>query len=148
MYPHVAMKNENLIWECLAVADKYDSCGDLRGELLETVAQQFFADGSETLAIAMTMVYKAEGDFKKAVEGCVNFGRDNDSSASVAGAISGAIGGVEAIPSDWVELVEEVNPQPSFAYFAEKICDIVVAENHRRRQLSSAIERLQVRDGN
>lgn len=142
MYPHVAMKNESLIRECIKVADKYDNTEDLREELFETVAQQFFADGSETLAIAMTMVYKADGDYERAVEGCINFGRDNDSSGSVAGAITGALNGVEGIKPEWVELVEKVNAQPTFAYYAEKITDIILKNNDERQRVCSAISHL------
>ncbi|MBI9009950.1 MAG: ADP-ribosylglycohydrolase family protein [Tenericutes bacterium] len=126
MYPHVAMKNEKLVRECITIADKYEDTSSLRKELLEKVEQQFFADGAETLAIAVTMFYKTKGDFKASVEACVNFGRDNDSSASVVGAIAGAFNGVDSIPQEWIKLVETVNDGPSFEDFAEKLTIIVM----------------------
>ncbi len=127
MYPHVAMKNEKLIRECMEIANKYENTSSLREELLKRVKQQFFADGAETLAIAFTMFYKAKGNFKDTVEGCVNFGRDNDSSAAVAGAIAGAFNGIDAIPKEWITLVESVNEGPSFEYYAKIITKIIMS---------------------
>lgn len=125
MYPHVGMKNEKLIRKCIEISDKYEDISSLREDLLKTVEQQFFADGAETLAIAFTMFYKAKGNFIDTVEGCVNFGRDNDSSAAVAGAIAGAFNGVDAIPKEWITLVESVNEGPCFEYYAQIITKII-----------------------
>lgn len=60
----------------------------------------------EELPLALAMVTVAKGDYKESVLGGVNYGRDSDSIATMAGAITGAIHGVEAIPSEWLETVE------------------------------------------
>lgn len=125
MYPYVGKKPENLVEECVKVAEKYDDIYEVREELYQTVVQEFFADGAESLAIAMAFFALAKGDFVKSVIGCVNFGRDNDSSASVVGAVAGAFNGVDAIPKEWVDLVEEVNEGPTFYELAEQICSII-----------------------
>ena len=44
----------------------------------------------------------AGGDFREAVLGGVNYGRDSDSIATMAGAIAGALGGRAAVPAEWV----------------------------------------------
>lgn len=60
----------------------------------------------EELPIALGMLLVADGDYEGAVLGGVNYGRDTDSIASMAGAICGALGGTDAVRSDWAEQVE------------------------------------------
>lgn len=60
----------------------------------------------EELPLALAMVTVAKGDYKESVLGGVNYGRDSDSIATMAGAITGAIHGIEAIPIEWLETVE------------------------------------------
>ena len=55
----------------------------------------------EELPIAIGMVIAGGGDFKESVLGAVNYGRDADSIATMAGAICGALGGIDSIPSEW-----------------------------------------------
>ncbi len=57
----------------------------------------------EELPIALGLVVVAGGDYREAVLGAVNYGRDSDSIATMAGAISGALGGAEAVPQDWLD---------------------------------------------
>ncbi|HET8588567.1 MAG TPA: ADP-ribosylglycohydrolase family protein [Nakamurella sp.] len=59
----------------------------------------------EELPIALGMVLVAKGDVRQAVLGGVNYGRDADSIASMAGAVAGALGGRSAVPVDWAEQV-------------------------------------------
>jgi ADP-ribosylglycohydrolase len=125
MYPYVGRKSEKLVEDAVKVAQKYDDVYAVREELYQTVVQEFFADGAESLAIAMAFVTLSKGDFVKSVIGCVNFGRDNDSSASIAGAVTGALNGADAIPQEWIDLVESVNEGPTFYELAEQICNII-----------------------
>jgi ADP-ribosylglycohydrolase len=55
----------------------------------------------EELPIALGFVLVAGGAYRDAVLGGVNYGRDADSIATMAGAITGALGGREAVPADW-----------------------------------------------
>ena len=59
----------------------------------------------EELPVALGLVIVAGGDFRAAVLGSVNYGRDADSIATMAGAITGALGGHAAVPADWHEQV-------------------------------------------
>jgi ADP-ribosylglycohydrolase len=63
----------------------------------------------EELPIALGMLVVADGDFKDAVLGSVNYGRDSDSIATMAGAISGALHGMTAIPEDWATVVAQAS---------------------------------------
>ncbi|MEW2164176.1 ADP-ribosylglycohydrolase family protein [Streptomyces sp. NPDC007084] len=59
----------------------------------------------EELPVALGMLVVAGGDFRHAVLGSVNYGRDCDSIATMAGAIAGALG--SAVPHDWAKTVAE-----------------------------------------
>jgi ADP-ribosylglycohydrolase len=59
----------------------------------------------EELPVAIGFVVVAGGDYHDAVLGGVNYGRDSDSIATMAGAITGALGGAAAVPVEWVDAV-------------------------------------------
>lgn len=59
----------------------------------------------EELPIALGMLVAAKGDYREAVIGAMNYGRDADSIATMAGAIAGALGGRSAVPDEWREYV-------------------------------------------
>lgn len=57
----------------------------------------------EALGYAYSMFQLSRGKFKEAVLGAVNLGRDADTIAAMAGALSGAMNGVQRIPENWIE---------------------------------------------
>jgi ADP-ribosylglycohydrolase len=57
----------------------------------------------EELPIALGMLVVGQGEFEPAVLGAVNYGRDADSIATMAGALAGALGGLGSIPAGWRE---------------------------------------------
>jgi hypothetical protein len=59
----------------------------------------------EELPVAIGFVVMTGGDYHDAVLGGVNYGRDSDSIATMAGAITGALGGIAAVPREWVDAV-------------------------------------------
>ncbi|TDD42254.1 ADP-ribosylglycohydrolase family protein [Nonomuraea terrae] len=59
----------------------------------------------EELPLALGFLVIAKGGYRDTVLGGVNYGRDADSIASMGGAIAGALGGLSAVPSAWVEQV-------------------------------------------
>ena len=61
----------------------------------------------EELPIALGMLVVAAGDYRDAVLGGVNYGRDSDSIATMAGAIAGAMHGLPAVPADWAAAVAD-----------------------------------------
>ena len=142
LYRHVGEKNEQLINKGIEIAKKHGNPYTLRDELLANIQQQFGPDGSETLAIALTMFYAAKGDYAESIKGAVNYGRDNDSSASVAGAIAGAFNGADKIPAEWIELVERVNPTPRFREIAESFCEIITAKQQQDLKVLNNLEEL------
>ncbi|MEU7069084.1 ADP-ribosylglycohydrolase family protein [Streptomyces narbonensis] len=63
----------------------------------------------EELPIALGMMLVGEGDFRRTVLGAVNYGRDCDSIATMAGAIVGALHGEPGVPTDWAKQVAEAS---------------------------------------
>ncbi|TDC25088.1 ADP-ribosylglycohydrolase family protein [Streptomyces sp. 8K308] len=55
----------------------------------------------EELPIALGMLLVGRGDYRHTVLGAVNYGRDCDSIATMAGAIVGALHGEGAVPEEW-----------------------------------------------
>ena len=61
----------------------------------------------EELPVALAMLLVAGGDYRHAVLGAVNYGRDCDSIATMAGALAGALG--NPVPDDWSKKVAEAS---------------------------------------
>ena len=63
----------------------------------------------EELPIALGMLLVAGGDYRHAVLGSVNYGRDCDSIATMSGALAGALHGERTVPAAWVKTVAEAS---------------------------------------
>lgn len=61
----------------------------------------------EELPVALGMLLVSAGDYRRAVLGSVNYGRDCDSIATMAGALAGALG--SPVPEDWAKTVSEAS---------------------------------------
>ncbi|MCZ7570004.1 MAG: ADP-ribosylglycohydrolase family protein [Ardenticatenaceae bacterium] len=68
------------------------------------------AEPRETVPTALGLFALAGGAYRDSVIYAANFGRDSDTIGAIIGAISGVFQGVEAIPPDWLRLVNEANP--------------------------------------
>lgn len=92
-----------------------------------------FSEATHTLVVPLAMFVAAAGDFKQSVIGCVMYARDNDSYASVAGALAGAFHGLDAIPPEWISPVIDANPETDMLDLARQITQIIV-NNHQQAQ--------------
>ncbi len=63
----------------------------------------------EELPVALGFCLHSGGDFRAAVLGAVNYGRDADSIATMAGAVCAAWGGSGVIPVDWIGEIEQAS---------------------------------------
>ncbi len=136
MYPRVGGWTLGLARKAVLIALEYnDPLNDrFRDRLYGEIGQPFFADGDETLAVAAAMFVAAGGDFKGAVIGSVNYGKDCDSYAAVAGAMAGALKGTEAIPEEWLEPIELHDKSPDIGYLADGLCATVVSRMRRESE--------------
>ncbi|MFI8964599.1 ADP-ribosylglycohydrolase family protein [Streptomyces sp. NPDC053493] len=85
----------------------------------------------EAVALAFGAFAAARGDFRTSVLTAVNMGRDADTTAAVAGALAGALGGVPAIPEEWAAAVPPVAGSclPSMrGYHVLDIADLLTPE--------------------
>ena len=102
----------------------------------------------EELPVAIGYVLIARGDPEKAVLGAVNYGRDADSIGTMAGAISGALRGRDAVPAQWRDFVAQESridlegPGLAMAEIAE---EIFALDDRRHTSRSDALRR--VREG-
>ncbi|MEU0344424.1 ADP-ribosylglycohydrolase family protein [Streptomyces bobili] len=88
----------------------------------------------EELPVALGMVVTAGGDYRHSVLGAVNYGRDCDSIATMAGAVTGALG--SPVPDEWSKRVAEASRldlwSPATA-LTEVAREIFEKDVHRRR---------------
>lgn len=95
----------------------------------------------EELPIALGMLLIADGAYETSVLGAVNYGRDCDSIATMAGAIAGAMGGEAVIPAAWSKQVAEASrldlhaPAGALAAVAR---EVFALDRTRRRAHESA----------
>jgi ADP-ribosylglycohydrolase len=125
-----------------AVAREVDLAGDyitpLRSAMapFDTVGEQYRAPdlgarrpsrlhSIEELPLALGCVLAADGDYQQAVLAAVNYGRDSDSIAGMAGAIAGALNGNAAIPPEWVAAVSDGSRIDLFEH-ADRLADLAL----------------------
>ena len=99
----------------------------------------------EELPIALGMLVIAGGDFSEAVLGAVNYGRDSDSIATMAAAISGALGGVDSVPQHWRESVataSRIDLDAPGATMAEVTREIWARDSERQSRRAAAMSSL------
>ncbi|WKD35127.1 ADP-ribosylglycohydrolase family protein [Streptomyces xanthophaeus] len=95
----------------------------------------------EELPVALGMLLVADGRYETAVLGAVNYGRDCDSIATMAGAVAGALGGEAVVPAAWAKQVAEASrldlhaPAEALAAVAR---EIFALDRSRRRTHESA----------
>ncbi|WBO66939.1 ADP-ribosylglycohydrolase family protein [Streptomyces camelliae] len=85
----------------------------------------------EAVALAFGAYAAADGDFREAVLTAVNMGRDADTTAAVAGALSGATQGVSAIPPAWAAAIGPARGRclPSMAgHHVLEVAELLVPE--------------------
>ncbi len=63
----------------------------------------------EAIACALYAFWRSPRDYRRTVTTAVNMNGDSDSVGCIAGAISGAFNGVEAIPDEWRATVEQAD---------------------------------------
>lgn len=132
--------------------------GDLRAAIrpFDTVADTYLTPGLgarlpsrvhsiEELPLALAFVLIADGSVLDSVLGGVNYGRDSDSTASMAGAISGALGGLSAVPAALVEQVSsasKIDLLDQATPLAQVAAQVHQDDVERRRASSDAFARL------
>jgi ADP-ribosylglycohydrolase len=142
-YDHVFALNERLVTTAVEVAERHRDVFSLRAEYYEQLrVGDLGSEAAQTLAVALGMVVAAEGDPRLSIVGAVNYGRDNDSYATLAGAIAGALHGAGALPERWSATVVAANPEPDVRALSLDLVRIVADRQEKRRRALAAVDAL------
>ncbi|MDQ0643382.1 ADP-ribosylglycohydrolase family protein [Microbacterium murale] len=96
----------------------------------------------EELPVALGFVVARDGDLRAAVLDAVNYGRDSDSIATMAGAICGGLHGQDAVPSEWVSGVttaSRLDLDGVVTSMTEVVRDVARADADRATQRVTAL---------
>ncbi|MFF3912574.1 ADP-ribosylglycohydrolase family protein [Streptomyces sp. NPDC001852] len=125
---------ESALWPLRAAVAPYDTVGpDYRAPSL-AARRPSRLHAIEELPIALGMLVVSGGDYRHAVLGAVNYGRDCDSIATMAGALAGALG--SPVPEDWAKSVAEASRLDLWAparTLTEVAREVFRRDVHRRR---------------
>jgi ADP-ribosylglycohydrolase len=140
---------EGEVGQALALAAKHTDPMKMRDEFYEVYSGgDYFNYGhsqaNEIVAKGLAVFAISQGDPKQAILTSVNFGRDTDCLAAVAGGLSGALSGMSGIPTEWVAQVNEAtraDPYTNSRRTIEETADVLFAAFlARRRRLSEYLE--------
>ncbi|MFD6164320.1 ADP-ribosylglycohydrolase family protein [Oerskovia sp. NPDC060287] len=91
------------------VVAPFDSVGPEYRQMSMDARRPSRTKAIEELPAALGFVLGHRGDFRGAVLGAVNYGRDADSIAVMAGAIAAGLGGTEVVPVEWLDEIERAS---------------------------------------
>ena len=123
----------------------YDTVGDAYRAMAMDARLPSRTKSIEELPAALGFVAGHDGDLRQAVLGAVNYGRDSDSIATMAGAICGGLGGRAAVPDEWVGTIVEASRldlDGVIASMTDVVRDIAHADAQRARERAAEIEAL------
>lgn len=92
-----------------AAVEPFDSVGPDYREPAADARRPSRTRSIEELPVALGLVLVSGGEVRQAVLGGTNYGRDADSIASMAGAISGALRGLSGVPDEWASAVADAS---------------------------------------
>jgi len=136
----------------LEIAAKHDDWAAMRDEFytLYYGGSHFvysMAQANEVVAKGLAIFRFCRGDPRQAVLTAVNFGRDTDCLAAVAGGLAGALSGASTLDARWIELVNaatKADPYTNSAMdideTAEGLYEAVLAKLDRQRAYLSALD--------
>ncbi|MGB9595832.1 MAG: ADP-ribosylglycohydrolase family protein [Candidatus Poribacteria bacterium] len=135
----------------LDIASKYDNVFDMRDDFYKIyngtgiAYAQSWANEVVTKAFAVFKV--TNGNASDAIIGAVNFGRDTDCLAAIAGGLAGALSGIETIRQEWIEQVDYAvklnkytNSQRTLKETAEGLYQAVLARVEKAKNWINLIE--------
>ncbi len=91
---------------------------------------------NEIVCKALALVRATGADVRETLVTAVNFGRDTDCLAAVAGGIAGAVSGAEGIPAEWIEQLDratQANPHTCLRLDVAEMARVVL-DGLRREQ--------------
>jgi ADP-ribosylglycohydrolase len=123
----------------------FDSVGDVYAEPAQNARIPSRLHSIEELPIALGLLVATGGDVAETILGGVNYGRDSDSIASMGGALAGALGGIGAVPREWVESVSaasRVDVEEAGLEIAAVAAEIFARDAARHEERARAMDEL------
>jgi ADP-ribosylglycohydrolase len=133
----------------LDIAARFDDPIELRAEFYRHYSGgNYFNYGqsqaNEIVSKGLAVFAVTKGDPKDAITMAVNFGRDTDCLAAVAGGLAGALSGIQTVPAAWVKQVNEAtreDPYTNSHRTIEETADALFsAFTARREKLATYVE--------
>jgi ADP-ribosylglycohydrolase len=84
----------------------YDSVGPEYRQMSMDARRPSRTKSIEELPVALGLLLAHRGDYRGAVLAAVNYGRDADSIAVMAGAVAAGLGGSGVVPAEWLDEIE------------------------------------------
>lgn len=104
------------------------------------------SQANEVVSKGLAIFALAKGNPKQAILTAVNFGRDTDCTAAVAGGLAGTLSGPEALEPEWIELVDEATLKDPYTNNRRTIQDttdgLLDAFCARRAKLDRYLDRM------
>lgn len=88
------------------IARKHPDVFEVREPLYKECLSYGAIDPVEVVALTFAIVQASGGDPRKAIIGGANIGRDSDTISRLGGSICGALRGIDLIPKNWLEEIE------------------------------------------
>ena len=110
---------EREVNHALALSEKHSDPAAMRAEFYQFYhgGRYFnygFAQANEIVSKGLAVFALSRGDPRQAILTAVNFGRDTDCLAAVAGGLSGALSGTQNIPAEWIAQVNKATQQDPY----------------------------------
>ena len=135
--------NLHFLDQGIEIAKSASDYVEVQERLYETLEWgHLFSEATHTLVVPLAMFVHCEADFNRSVIACVMYARDNDSYASVVGALIGAYHGIDVIPADWIETVIAANPETDMLDLSIKLSQIIVDNHQQTLQSTNALATL------
>ncbi|WIX77418.1 ADP-ribosylglycohydrolase family protein [Amycolatopsis carbonis] len=125
------------------VVAPFDSVGPEYRQMSMDARRPSRTKSIEELPAALAFVLAHRGDFRGAVLAAVNYGRDADSIAAMAGAICAALRGADVVPAEWLDPISEASKMDIVAtgrVLASAAADIMRADRERAQARVKALD--------
>ena len=126
------------IGETLSIAREAGDFETFRKRYYETMElYNTIADSRETVPVALALFFLSGGNVRLSVEYGANFGRDADTVATMAGAISGAFSGAAGIEQAWLNKILSVDGRQES--LADEMAGLVIKRYEERAFVQSLV---------
>lgn len=126
-----------------AAVAPYDTVGEQYRAMDMDARRPSRTKSIEELPVALGFVLAHDGDARASILDAVNYGRDSDSIATMAGALCGGLGGLDAVPSEWVRDVttaSRLDLDGVIQTMSGVVLDIAAADAQRAREKAAVLD--------